>query len=317
MKKLTQTILIIIGFILLIKGADILVDGSSAIAKKLHIPEIIIGLTIVSIGTSMPELFVSTTSAIEGHSDISIGNIIGSNICNLLLILGLSAIIRPVKFQKQTKIIENPMSIILTIMFLIICNTEQYISRAEGLILIILFIIFLIYTIMMGKRSQKNMVLLELEDTKNISLIKNVSLIILGISILKIGGELVVDNAQEIARMLNVSEKIIGLTIVAVGTSLPELVTSVTAAIRGESDIAIGNIVGSNIFNMLLIIGLSALIQPINYNITYNYQMMVLFTGMILMMIFPFMKPKDKLSRIEGIIFVILYLINLIVLAIR
>lgn len=317
MKKLTQTILIIIGFILLIKGADILVDGSSAIAKKLHIPEIIIGLTIVSIGTSMPELFVSTTSAIEGHSDISIGNIIGSNICNLLLILGLSAIIRPVKFQKQTKIIENPMSIILTIMFLIICNTEQYISRAEGLILIILFIIFLIYTIMMGIRSQKNMVLLELEDTKNISLIKNVSLIILGISILKIGGELVVDNAQEIARMLNVSEKIIGLTIVAVGTSLPELVTSVTAAIRGESDIAIGNIVGSNIFNMLLIIGLSALIQPINYNITYNYQMMVLFTGMILMMIFPFMKPKDKLSRIEGIIFVILYLINLIVLAIR
>lgn len=317
MKKLTQTILIIIGFILLIKGADILVDGSSAIAKKLHIPEIIIGLTIVSIGTSMPELFVSTTSAIEGHSDISIGNIIGSNICNLLLILGLSAIIRPVKFQKQTKIIENPMSIILTIMFLIICNTEQYISRAEGLILIILFIIFLIYTIMMGIRSQKNMVLLELEDTKNISLIKNVSLIILGISILKIGGELVVDNAQEIARMLNVSEKIIGLTIVAVGTSLPELVTSVTAAIRGESDIAIGNIVGSNIFNMLLIIGLAAIIQPMNYNITYNYQMIVLFIGMILMTIFPFVKPKNKLSRIEGVIFVILYLINLIVLVIR
>lgn len=317
MKKLIQSILIIIGFILLIKGADILVDGSSAIAKKLHIPEIVIGLTIVSIGTSMPELFVSTTSAIEGHSDISIGNIIGSNICNLLLILGLSAIIRPVKFQKQTKIIENPMSIILSIIFLIICNTEQYISRAEGLILIILFIIFLIYTIMMGIRSQKNMVLLELEETKNISLIKNILLIILGICILKIGGELVVDKAQEIARMLNVSEKIIGLTIVAVGTSLPELVTSVTAAIRGESDIAIGNIVGSNIFNMLLIIGLAAVIQPMNYNITYNYQMIVLFIGMILITIFPFMKPKDRLSRIEGVVFVILYLINLIVLAIR
>ena len=301
----------------MIKGADILVDGSSAIAKKLHIPEIVIGLTIVSIGTSMPELFVSTTSAIEGHSDISIGNIIGSNICNLLLILGLSAIIRPVKFQKQTKIIENPMSIILSIIFLIICNTEQYISRAEGLILIILFIIFLIYTIMMGIRSQKNMVLLELEETKNISLIKNILLIILGICILKIGGELVVDKAQEIARMLNVSEKIIGLTIVAVGTSLPELVTSVTAAIRGESDIAIGNIVGSNIFNMLLIIGLAAVIQPMNYNITYNYQMIVLFIGMVLMTIFPFMKPKDRLSRIEGVVFVILYLINLIVLAIR
>lgn len=305
------------GFILLIKGADILVDGSSAIAKKLHIPEIVIGLTIVSIGTSMPELFVSTTSAIEGCSDISIGNIIGSNICNLLLILGLSAIIRPVKFQKQTKIIENPMSIVLTVIFLIICNTELYISRSEGIILIIFFIMFLIYTIMIGIRTQKNMVLVEIDETKNISLIKNMSLIILGICILKIGGELVVDKAQEIARMLNVSEKIIGLTIVAIGTSLPELVTSVTAAIKGDSDIAIGNIVGSNIFNMLLIIGLSAVIQPMNYNITYNYQMIVLFIGMILMTIFPYMKPKDKLSRIEGTIFVILYLINLMVLIIK
>ncbi len=314
---MTQAILIIIGFILLIKGADILVDGSSAIAKKLHIPEIIIGLTIVSIGTSMPELFVSTTSAIEGYSDISIGNIIGSNICNLLLILGLSAIIRPVTFQKQTKIIENPMSIILTIIFLIICNTGRYITRTEGLILIILFILFLIYTIIIGIRTQKKAVLLEIEETENISLIKNISLIILGICILKIGGELVVDKAQEIARMLNVSEKIIGLTIVAIGTSLPELVTSVTAAIKGESDIAIGNIVGSNIFNMLLIIGLSAIIQPINYNITYNYQMVVLFIGMILITIFPFIKPKNVLSRTEGIVFVILYIMNLIVLIIK
>lgn len=150
-----QIILIIIGFILLIKGADILVEGSSAIAKKMHISEIIIGLTIVSIGTSMPELVVSTTSAIEGYSDMSVGNIIGSNICNLLLILGLSAIIRPVKFQQQTKWIENPLSIILTMIFCIMCNINQDINRTEGTLLIILFILFLIYTVVMGIKSQK------------------------------------------------------------------------------------------------------------------------------------------------------------------
>ena len=307
-----QIILIILGFILLIKGADILVDGSSAIAKKMHISEIIIGLTIVSIGTSMPELVVSTTSAIEGYSDMSVGNIIGSNICNLLLILGLSAIIKPVKFQQQTKWIENPLSIILTIIFCIMCNINQDINRTEGALLIILFIIFLIYTVIMGIRSQKNEIIMQLEETKKISTLKNIMLIILGIATLKIGGDLVVYNSEQIARILKISEKIISLTIVAIGTSLPELVTSVTAAIKGDSDIAIGNIVGSNIFNMLLIIGLSAVIKPINYNITYNAQIIILFIGMTLMLIFPFIKPKNILSRKNGLICVILYIIYLI-----
>lgn len=307
-----QIILIIIGFILLIKGADILVEGSSAIAKKMHISEIIIGLTIVSIGTSMPELVVSTTSAIEGYSDMSVGNIIGSNICNLLLILGLSAIIRPVKFQQQTKWIENPLSIILTMIFCIMCNTNQDINRTEGTLLIILFILFLIYTVVMGIKSQKKEVLMQLDEKQKINTLKNTMLIILGIAILKIGGDLVVHNSEQIARILKVSDKIISLTIVAIGTSLPELVTSVTAAIKGDSDIAIGNIVGSNIFNMLLIIGLSALITPINYNITYNAQIIILFIGMILMLIFPFIKPKNIMSRTNGLICVILYIIYLI-----
>lgn len=304
-----QILLILVGFVMLIKGADILVDGSSAIAKKMRISEIIIGLTIVSIGTSMPELFVSTTSAIQGASDISIGNIIGSNICNLLFILGLSAVIHPVKFQKQTKWIENPMSIILTLIFFIICNANQDVSRIEGTMLLALFVAFLIYTIAMGKKSQDEVILeLSLEEAKKVSVIKNVMLIILGIVALKIGGDLVVDNAKLVAMALNVSEKIIGLTIVAIGTSLPELVTSVTAAIKGESDIAIGNIIGSNIFNMLLIIGVSSIIHPITYNITYNSQMMILFVAMILMLIFPFIKPKDELSRKNGLILVLLYL---------
>lgn len=308
-----QILLILVGFLMLIKGADLLVDGSSAIAKKMRISEIVIGLTIVSIGTSMPELFVSTTSAIQGASDISIGNIIGSNICNLLLILGLSAVIHPVKFQKQTKWIENPMSIILTLIFFAICNMNQDVSRAEGVILIILFVAFLIYTIAMGKKSQDDVILeLSLEEAKKVSVLKNVMLIILGIVALKIGGDLVVDNAKLVATALNVSEKIIGLTIVAIGTSLPELVTSVTAAIKGESDIAIGNIIGSNIFNMLLIIGASAIIHPITYNITYNSQMMILFVAMILMSIFPFIKPKDELSRKNGLILVLLYIFYMI-----
>lgn len=312
-----QIILIIIGFILLIKGADILVEGSSQIAKKLHISEIIIGLTIVSIGTSMPELFVSITSAMEGYSDMSVGNIIGSNICNLLLILGLSAIIRPVTFKKQTKLLENPMSIIFSIIFFVICNINDDINRTEGIFLIILFVLFLIYTITIALRSQRNKTILKLEETKKISFIKNVMLIILGITILKLGGDFVVYNAKMVAITLKVSEKVIGLTIVAIGTSLPELVTSITAAIKEDSDIAIGNIVGSNIFNMLLIIGVAALITPIKYNVTYNLQMVVLFIAMILMLIYPFIKPKNQLTRWKGLIFVLLYIAYMIELIIK
>ena len=307
-----QILLILLGFVFLIKGADVLVDGSSAIAKRLHISEIIIGLTIVSIGTSMPELFVSITSAVNGYSDLSIGNVIGSNICNLLLILGVSAVIKPVKFQKQTKWIENPMSIILTIIFLIICNTNQDVNRVEGISLLILFVLFLIYTIFMGKREPKNEIELSLEEVKKISIPKNIILIILGIALLKLGGDLVVENAEKIAIALKVSEKIIGLTIVAIGTSLPELVTSITAAIKGNSDIAIGNIVGSNIFNMLLIIGVSAVIQPIKYNVTYNSQMIILLIGMILMLLYPFIKPKDEISRMNGLVSVVLYIVFMV-----
>lgn len=304
----TQILFILIGFIMLIKGADFLVDGSSAIAKKLHISGLIIGLTIVSIGTSMPELFVSTTSALAGYPDLSIGNIIGSNICNLLFILGLSAVIRPVKFQKQTKCLENPMSIILTFIFLIICNTNQDVSRFEGILLIGLFTLFLTYTIIMAKRNPQNVIIqLSDENAEKISIVKNTMLIILGIAILKLGGELVVENAKRVAVTLNISEKVIGLTIVALGTSLPELATSITASIKGESDIAIGNIVGSNIFNMLLIIGVSAIIKPITYNVTYNFQIAILFFGMIMITVFPFIKPKNKLSRLEGLACVLLY----------
>jgi cation:H+ antiporter len=310
--------LIFFGFFLLIKGADFLVEGSSNIAKRFHIPEIIVGLTIVSIGTSMPELFVSSTSTLNGSSDMAIGNIIGSNLCNLLLILGLSTIIKPIKFQRETKIIEIPMCLFITLIFIIICNTGLQISRSEAILLIILFIMFILYTIIMAKKGEefdKNNTVVEIKsDVKEIPVLKSIVYVILGIVGLKIGGDLTVDNAVVIANYFDLSEKIISLTILAVGTSLPELVTSVTAACKGNSDIAIGNIIGSNIFNMLFIIGVTSFIVPIVYNTTYNIQMVFLIISMIILSLFPFIPPKDKMTRSNGIVYLILYVIYLIIL---
>lgn len=313
---LSSFFFIIIGFILLIVSADVLVDGASGVAKKFHIPEIIIGLTIVSIGTSMPELFVSVTSALEGYSDMAIGNIIGSNLSNLLLILGLSAIIKPVIFQKETRLYEIPMCLFFTGIFMMFCNTQNTISRMEAIILLILFIMFLGYTIWMGKRESGNN-LNNVEDNKKYNTIKNIIYIVLGIIGLKVGGDLTVNNAVNVANHFNISEKIISLTILAIGTSLPELVTSVTAAIKGNSDIAIGNIIGSNIFNILLIIGLSAIIKPIIYNVTYNFDLIILLVSTIILTLFPIIPPKNKMSRANGVIYFLMYVVYLVVLILK
>lgn len=315
---LLSVTLILIGFVFLIASANILVDGSSGVAKKFHIPEIIIGLTIVSIGTSMPELFVSVTSAIDGYSDMAIGNIIGSNICNLLLILGLSSIIKPVKFQKETKMYEIPICIISTVILAIFSNTQNGISRTEAIILLLLFCAFLGYTIYMGKKeSKEELIEIKTKENKENGTIKNILLIILGIIGLKVGGDLVVNYSVNIANYFNISEKIIGLTILAVGTSLPELITSVTAALKGNSDIAIGNIIGSNIFNILLIIGVSSLINPITYNLTYNFDLSVLIFSTIILAIIPFIPPKEKMSRANGITYFLMYVAYLTILMVK
>ena len=312
---LLEILLIIVGFVLLIKGADYLVEGASNIAKKFHIPEIIIGLTIVSIGTSMPELFVSLTSALEGYSDMAMGNVIGSNVCNLLLILGLSSIIRTIKFQENTKKYEIPMCFIISIIFMLLCNIGDGISRIDALLLLVLFIGFISYTIVMGLKGQKEETKEEKKEIVKINIVKNIIYVIGGIVALKYGGDFVVDNAVSIANRFNLSEKLISLTILAVGTSLPELVTSVTAAFKGNSDIAIGNIIGSNIFNMLLIIGASALIKPIIYNTSYNLDMVVLLIGTILLMLFPsFSKSKNEMHKKNGLSYLGLYAAYLIIL---
>lgn len=313
---LVQSILLIlVGFVLLIKGADFLVEGSRNIAKKFHIPEVIIGLTVVSIGTSMPELFVSITSALEGHSDMAIGNVVGSNICNFLLILGLSAIVNPVKFQKETRIIEIPLCLVFTLIFCILANTGAMITRGEAGILLTLFVGFIIYTIVMAKKGEEfdkedgeEVVEVEDKNVKPVSNLKNILFVIGGIIALKFGGDFTVDNALVVAEMFNLSEKIISLTILAVGTSLPELVTSVIAAKKGDSDIAIGNIIGSNIFNMLLIIGTSALIKPIVYSVAYNLEMAILIAAVLILSAFALIPPKDTISKKNGAVYLSCYI---------
>ena len=309
-------LLIILGFVLLIKGADYLVDGASNIAKKFHIPEIIIGLTIISIGTSMPELFVSITSALDGYADMAIGNVIGSNIANLFLILGLSAVIKSIPFKKETRLIEIPLCFIISIIFFVICFIGQDVSRPDAAILISIFIAFIIYTIVMARKGEEfekednsNQETIEEEKNKGkLSTLKDVIAVILGIVALKFGGDFVVDNAVKVATILGLSEKIISVTILAIGTSLPELVTSVSAAAKGKSDIAIGNILGSNIFNMLLIIGTSAAITPIVYNMSYNKDLIILLAGTLVLALFPAIPPKNEMSRMNGVVYVLMYL---------
>ena len=302
-------IFIFMGFYLLIKGADFLVDGASNLAKKFHIPTIIIGLTIVAIGTSMPELMVSSTASIEGHSDMSIGNIVGSNIANLFFILGVCSIIKPLKFQKQTEIVENFVTIFATIILLFFGNNTKtnIITRLDGIVLLGCASSFILYNIYRAKKNTKSIIELQEEESSSISIFKSFFYIIIGILALKIGGDVVVKYTSKIAYILGISEKIISITIVAFATSLPELLTSINATIKGETDMAIGNIIGSQIFNIFLIIGISAFLCPIKYSLHYNFDIVLLLIGTILFALFPFVGRKHYMTRLNGIVFVLIY----------
>ena len=311
---ITYIIFIFMGFYLLIKGADFLVDGAVNVAKKFHIPIIIIGLTIVAIGTSMPELMVSSTAAIKGYSDMSIGNIIGSNIANLFLILGVCSIIKPLKFQKNTELIENLITIFATLILLFFGNNSKTntITRFDGIILLTCACGFIMYNIYMAKRNANSIVEIQGTNEDDIGILKSIIYIIIGIVALKIGGDVVVKYVSKVAYLFGISEKIISITIVAFATSLPELLTSVNATIKGETDMAIGNIIGSQIFNILLIIGTSAVLYPIKYSLHYNFDISILLIGTILFAIFPFIGKKHYMTRFNGIIFVLIYTLYLI-----
>ena len=323
MEIILPIILIIIGFILLIKGADFLVEGSSGIAKRFHIPEIIIGLTIVSIGTSLPELLVSVNSAIKGYEDMSLGNIIGSNICNLLLILGTAATISNLTLKKSTRYIEIPLCILYTIIFAFLCNTGNMLTRNESVILLMMFSLFIVYTIVMGISGNKNKEDYITPNNENninektnkksrLYIFKDIGQILIGIIALKFGGDLIVDNATIIAKYFSISEKVISLTIISIGTSLPELITSVVAGLKGNCDISVGNIIGSNIFNMTFIIGIASFIKPIVFNIYYNTDLIILFISGIVLFLFQYIPPKKMLSKSNGLMYLSAYLLYMI-----
>lgn len=307
---------LVIGTTLLIKGADWFVDGSSKVAKALKIPSLIIGLTLVSIGTSLPELSVSVNAAIGGNADISYGNVIGSNIFNVFVVIGASALFTPMIVAKDVKKYDIPILIGIYLLFALFSfvTTPLKLSRWESIIFAVLFIAYIIFLVL---RTKKSGVTLEVEekDEKPRKMWVNIVLIILGVAGIIAGGEFVVTTASNLATMAGMSELLVGLTIVAVGTSLPELVTSMVAAKKGENDIAVGNAIGSSIFNILLILGVSSTIAPIGFefNTIVDAAMMLLSA----LMVFIFAFKSNKIGKGAGSILIVVYVIYLVFIILR
>ena len=274
-----QVVMLIVGFVLLVKGAEWFVDGAASVAKRMGIPQLVIGLTIVAMGTSMPEAAVSITSAMNGSAGITIGNVVGSNILNILIILGITAVITNVGIQKTTFCYEIPFMIGITVLLMIFGITDSVLTFKEGVIFWLLFLVFLGYLFVIARKGEAQ----EEGETKDIPVWKCLLLIAIGGVLVVKGSDLAVEGASAIARYFGISERFIGLTIVALGTSLPELVTSVTAARKGNAGIAIGNIVGSNIFNILFVAGTTALICDVPFEEKFIVDTAVaVFSGVLL-----------------------------------
>ncbi|MEP0369177.1 MAG: calcium/sodium antiporter [Cyclobacteriaceae bacterium] len=310
MNVVINLLLIGVGFVLLIKGADFLVNGASSLAKRFNVSDIAIGLTIVAMGTSAPELVVNIISGSVSH-DVVFGNIIGSNVFNIFLILGVSAVIYPLTVQKNALWKEIPYSLLATIVFFILVNDTIFfnaesnsLSVSDAVILLVMFVLFLVYIFMNLTRNPDEAE--SLEDIVIYGSMKTTIMIVLGIAGLIFGGKMIVDNAVEVAELFGVSGKLIGLTILAAGTSLPELATSAVAAYQKKSDLAIGNIVGSNIFNLLLVLGVTGLIHsPLQYTAVLNIDMFTVMAGTFLLFVFMFTFNKHKVDRSEGVIYLI------------
>lgn len=301
-------ILLILGFILLIKGADYFVEASSSIARTLRVPSIIIGLTIVAFGTSAPELAVSTTASLAGNNEIAVGNVIGSNIFNLLVVLGACCAIRPFAVSLRW---DYTASVAVAALLLVLTAFDLNVSRMDGIILLIFFAAFVALTIRDALTNRTD----DKEAEKNLPLWLTVIYIIGGLAAIVWGGNLVVDNASAIARSFGLSQTLIGLTIVALGTSLPELVTSIVASKKGENGLALGNVIGSNIFNILMVLGLSSTISPISISSLSVYDTLFLIFSSILVWIL--CRLRNRLSRMDGFIMLILYLIYMFYITVR
>lgn len=304
-------ILFVIGFIILIKGADLLVEGASSIAARFNIPSLVIGLTIVAFGTSAPELFVNLIASFNGNTDIAIGNVLGSNIANVLLILGVAAIIYPLSVQSSTVWKEIPFSLLAAVALWVLANdvmldgdAGSFIGRTDGIILLLFFSIFMVYVFEISFRHKPAE---EEIAVGRLSITKSVVFIVAGLAGLVFGGKWIVEGAIHIANLLGVSESLIGLTVVAVGTSLPELATSAVAAYRKNVDIAVGNVVGSNIFNIFLVLGTSATIKPLPFKPASNFDMFVVMFSSALLFAFLFVGKRHRIERWQGIMFLVFY----------
>ena len=323
---LINVLILVVGFIALIKGADLFVDGSAALAKYFRVPGLIIGLTIVALGTSAPELAVSTSAALQGSNEIALSNVVGSNIFNLLCVLGVCAVIHPVPVDRGILRRDFPVSILSTIFILIATNTTTIftrrlfvigmeeeagsVSRVTGAILVVSFISYICYLIYDAKKHPEKD-----DETKNQPIWKCLLLIVIGLVLIVGGGQAVVYSAKNVARFMGMTETLIGLTIVAVGTSLPELVTSIIAARKGETGLAVGNVIGSNIFNLMFILGLSAVIHPVTVNLASVYDMAIL--TVVSVLIFFFSLTSKTIKRTEGIIMLATYIADVVFAIIR
>lgn len=314
-------LLLLIGFVLLIKGADYFVKGASSIATALRISPLLIGLTIVAFGTSSPEATVSMVAAFEGNAGVAIGNVIGSNIFNITFVVGLTAFLYPLRVENETIRKEIPFTLLAGVALLILISdvflqsiSGNFITRSDGLILLLFFAVFLYYIFEVARRDRKK----TRGDTPNpeaSSWGKNIAFTIVGLAAIIFGGDLVVDGATNIAISLGMSETLVGLTIVAIGTSLPELITSVTAAIKRESEIALGNIVGSNIFNIFFVLGGASVISPlaVDNKIFVDIFLMLLLTVVLLV----FSRTNFKIGKFEGIILAVSYILYMMYIIIR
>ncbi len=305
MDMFLRFVLLVVGFVFLIKGADWFVEGASKIADKFGIPQIVIGLTIVAMGTSLPEAAVSISAALKGSADITIGNVVGSNILNVLIILGLTAVIRSVAVKKNTIRIEIPFTIAVTILLAALGLFDNQVGRVDGVVMWICFIGYLAYLFWVSK-TDKEAIEEVPEAGEKESVLKMILMVVVGAVLIVWGSDITVDAATAIARGFGMSERLVGLTIVALGTSLPELVTSVTAAVKGKADIAVGNIVGSNIFNILFVVGTAALITPVPYTANFLVDSVIAVAAMVLLWICVI--PKKRLGRVGGILMLAGYL---------
>ena len=311
MEIFLNVVFLALGFVMLWKGADWFVDGASAVASKFGIPQIIIGLTIVAMGTSAPEACVSIMGSIQGNGDIAVGNVVGSNVLNVLIILGLSAVVLPLIVQKNTVYIEVPFVIAVTVILLLL-GLDGKIGRIDGVIFLLLFIVYLVYLYICARKNKEEP--LE-EPEKQKPLWLSILFTVLGLAIVIAGSQFTVDTATFLAKKIGLSERIIGLTIVALGTSLPELFTSVSASRKNNPDIAIGNIIGSNIFNIIFVLGLASVISPLSF--AKDFIIDAFFAIGAVVMLLLIVLPKKRLPRWAGALMLASYVVYFVILLIK